>query len=75
MTILSLIKTAESFVKVENIADYEQILFFPQCFQKTCTANIKKQGLVWEKVNSLLDNKILDWSKLKQIADDILRCI
>ena len=25
--------------------------------------------------NSLPDNKILDWSKLKQIADDILKCI
>ena len=26
-------------------------------------------------VNPLLDDKILDWSKLKQIADDILKCI
>ena len=26
-------------------------------------------------VNHLPDNKILDWSKLKQIADDILKCI
>ena len=25
--------------------------------------------------NPLQDNKILDWSKLKQIADDILKCI
>ena len=25
--------------------------------------------------NSLPDNKILGWSKLKQIADDILKCI
>ena len=25
--------------------------------------------------NSLPDDKILDWSKLKQIADDILKCI
>ena len=25
--------------------------------------------------NPLPDNKILDWSKLKQIADDILMCI
>ena len=25
--------------------------------------------------NSLPDDKILDWSKLKQIADDILNCI
>ena len=26
-------------------------------------------------VNPLPDNKILDWSKLKQIADDMLKCI
>ena len=26
-------------------------------------------------VNPLPDDKILDWSKLKQIADDILKCI
>ena len=25
--------------------------------------------------NPLPDNKVLDWSKLKQIADDILKCI
>ena len=25
--------------------------------------------------NPLPDGKILDWSKLKQIADDILKCI
>ena len=26
-------------------------------------------------VNSLPDDKILDWSNLKEIADDILKCI
>ena len=26
-------------------------------------------------INPLPDDKILDWSKLKQIADDILNCI
>ena len=25
-------------------------------------------------INPLPDNKILDWSKLKQIADNILKC-
>ena len=29
----------------------------------------------WAKINPLPDDKILDWSKLKQIADDILKCI
>ena len=31
-------------------AHYEQFLLFPQCFQKACTADTKKQGLVWERV-------------------------
>ena len=26
-------------------------------------------------LNSLPDDKVLDWSKLKQIAEDILKCI
>ena len=26
-------------------------------------------------INPLPENKILDWSKQKQIADDILKCI
>ena len=26
-------------------------------------------------INPSPDNKILDWSKFKQIADDILKCI
>ena len=33
---------------------------------------IKRQVLA---VNPLPDNNILDWSKLKQITDDILKCI
>ena len=28
-----------------------------------------------QSLNPLPDNKILDWSKLKQIADDILKCV
>ena len=30
---------------------------------------------VFNPINPLPDDKILDWSKLKQIADDILNCI
>ena len=33
-----------------EIAHYGQFLVFPQCFQKTCTADMKKPGLVWERV-------------------------
>ena len=31
--------------------------------------------IVWKRVNPLPDDKILDWSKLEQIADNILKCI
>ena len=34
-----------------------------------------KVVIVWYRVNLLPDDKILDWSKLKQIADNILKCI
>ena len=30
---------------------YEQFLLFPQCFHKNHTADTKKPGLVWERVN------------------------
>ena len=30
--------------------------------------------MTYSKINPLPDDKILDWSKLKQIADDILEC-
>ena len=57
-TILNLMKimSREFSKRVENadgkreIACYEQFLLFPRCFQKTCTADMWKQGLVWERV-------------------------
>ena len=35
----------ENIVGKGEIARYEQFLFFPQCFQKTWTADALKQGL------------------------------
>ena len=32
-------KQVENTVGKGEIAPYEQFLFFPQCFQKTCTAD------------------------------------
>ena len=49
-------KMADSLPQRENtggkgeIAGTEQFLLFPQCFQKTCTGDMKKKGLVWERV-------------------------
>ena len=45
-TVFKLMKMVESYQKAEEntvgkeeIARYEQFLFFPQCFQKTCSAD------------------------------------
>ena len=40
-------KWVENTKGKEEIACYKQFLLFPQCFQKTCTADMLKQGLVW----------------------------
>ena len=43
-------KSVENTVGKGKIACYEQILIFPQCFQKTVSADKLKPGLVWERV-------------------------
>ena len=55
-----------------EIARFEQFLLFPQCFQKACFPGASKGFTVWEWVNSLPTNKILDFTKLKAFADDKL---
>ena len=65
---------------------YEQFLLLTQCFQKACFPWASKGVIVWKWVNTLLtyshfcfnplpNNTILDWSKLKQMADDIFKWI
>ena len=44
-------KQADNTVGKGEIACHEQFLLFPQCFQKSCTADTSKPGLVWERVN------------------------
>ena len=51
-------KQTENTVGKGEIARNEQFLLFPQCFQKTCTTDTKKPGLVWERVNSYEGNAI-----------------
>ena len=46
-------KWVENTVGKIEIARFEQFLLFPQCFQKTCTADTSKPGLVWERIMSL----------------------
>ena len=43
---------AENAVGKGEIACHEQFLLFSQRFQKTCTADTKKPGLVWERLNA-----------------------
>ena len=43
-------KRRENTVGKGEIARYEQFILFPQCFQKTCTANTSNSGLVWERI-------------------------
>ena len=56
-----------------EIAHYEQFLLFPQCFLKAGFPWALKGVIVMKWINLLPDNKMLDWSKLKQIADSNFR--
>ena len=63
-------KQVENIVGKGEIARYEQFLLFPLCFQKACFPGASKGVIVWEWVNSLPDNKILDWSKFEAFAEN-----
>ena len=44
------LKTGRKHRGKRRNACYEQFLLFPKCFQKTCTTDMWKPRLVWEKV-------------------------
>ena len=46
----NLSKRLENTVGKGEIARYEQILLFPQCFQKACFPGASKGVIVWEWV-------------------------
>ena len=46
----------ENTVGKGEIARYKQFLVVLQCFQKTCTVDRLKKGLVWERVDSDSEN-------------------
>ena len=58
----------ENIVGEGEIARYEQFLLFPRCFQKACFQGASKGVIVWEWVNSLSNDKILNWCILKALA-------
>ena len=50
-------KRVENTVGKGEIACYKQFLLFPQCFQKPCTTDTKKPGLVWERIKQIGHDK------------------
>ena len=62
-------KQVENTVGKGEIARYEQFLLFLQCFQKACYPGASKGVIEWEWVNSLPDDEIVVWSKLKAVDD------
>ena len=58
-------KGVENTVGKGEIACYGQFLLFPHCFQNACFPWASKGVLVWEWVNSLPNDKILDVTKFK----------
>ena len=51
------LKWVENTVGKGEIARYEQFLLFPQCFQNTCTEDIKNQGLFGKGLNVLCNDE------------------
>ena len=51
------------------------VFFFPQYFQKLSLSWFLKSGLRDKRLKPLLDDKILDWSKLKSFADNNLKVV
>ena len=49
----NLSKRVENTVGKGEIARYEQLLLFPQCFQKACFSGVSKGVIVWEWVKAL----------------------
>ena len=52
MQISKFYKQVENIVGKGEIARYEQILLFPQCFQKACFPGASEGIIVWEWVNN-----------------------
>ena len=60
----------ENTVGKGEIACYKQFLLFPLCFKMLILLTCKKKGLVWERINSSPNNKMLKLSILKAFADN-----
>ena len=56
-------KRVENTAGNGEIARYEQFLLFLQCFKRFVQQTRKTAELVWKRVNSLPNDKILYWYK------------
>ena len=64
---ISLFDRVENTVGKGENAGYQHFLLFPQYFPKPPFLGSLKVGIVWIRY------KILEWSKLKALADDIVK--
>ena len=60
--------STENNVRKEETAGYQHFFIFPQCFQKACFSRVLQVWIIW-LLNSLPNDKILDQSNLKALAD------
>ena len=64
---ISLFDRVENTVGKGENAGYQHFLLFPQYFPKPPSLGLLKVGIVWIRY------KIVEWSKLKALADDIVK--
>ena len=57
---ISLCDRVENTLGEEENAGYRHLLLFPQCFPKPSSLGSFKVGIVWQRLNSLRNDKILD---------------
>ena len=63
-----------SNVRRGEIACDKQFLLFPQSFQKACTADTYKPGLVWERAKSDVDEENFYFFTMLSILVFTLHC-
>ena len=61
--------------KKGKIAHFRQFHLCPQCFPKVFFFSVLNRVYMEKRVNSLPNDTILEWSKLKAFADDKINLI
>ena len=63
-------KRVKNTVGKGEITRYGEFLLFPQFYKRRVLQTRKNKGTFGKGLTFLPNNKILDWSKLKALADD-----